>query len=480
LLSDDTRPATRFSVADQHLPFDNDITLQNPSEALITGLEIMAGDVADRLVADPTRLAEVLGCTPTGPGDSDCLRSFVETFVPNALRRPLEDGEADTYMTLQAFAMEDNAAVNNGFDTAVNLIVRAVLQQPEFLYRIEVGEKTSDRGVFALNDYEVATRLSYLLWGTMPDDALRADAAAGVLTNSESRLAVAERMMDDDRAKLQVRRFHAMWLGHRILPQPAPLVANFSKETGALLDRVVFDEPQSYYNLFTMPETYLNDELADHYGLPRPAGGEGWVPYEGPERAGILSHGSVLAAFAKFADTSPTQRGILIRTRLMCDVIPPPPPIADTDNPPGDVEATCKIDRYAQHREAPGCASCHDAMDPIGFGLENFDMQGVYREHDDGLPECIIEGQGELPGVGTFSGPAQLADRLIESGRIETCVMKNLYQFTLGREIDAVEQPVLDALVADFRGKDHDLRGLMLQLITSERFALKRELRAAP
>jgi hypothetical protein len=478
LLGDDTRPASRFLISDQYTPYDNDITLQEPSEALVISLEIMAADVADRLVADPERLELLVPCEPAGPSDVECLREFVEEWVPRALRRPLEPGEADDFLSLHPFATEDNPSVENDFYTAVNLIVRAVVQHPELLYRIEIGTPTVHRGVLALDDWEVASRLSYLLWATMPDDALRADAAAGRLTGADGRRAAAERMMVDDRAKAQMRRFHAMWLGHRVLPQSAELVSAFSRETGALLDRVVFDDPQSYFSLFTMRETWVDDFLADHYGMPRPPGGEGWVAYTDPRRAGILSHGSVLASFAKFADTSPTQRGILIRERLMCDKIEPPPPTIDVDAPPGDAEALCKYDRYAEHREAPGCAACHAGMDPIGFGLENYDMQGRYREHDDGLPECIIEGEGALPGsLGTFTGPAELAALLVDSGHIERCAMQQFYQFAIGREVDGIEQPVVEELVDGFREAGHDLKAFLLDFVSSDRFALRRERR---
>ena len=478
LLGDDSRPATRFSVADQHTPYDNDIRNQLVSEALVTSLEIMAGDVAERLLNDPPRRDALVGCQPSGAGDEECFRQFVEDFLPKALRRPVDEDEVDAFLALQAYATEDNDYVENDFHTAVDLVVRAVLQHPEFLYRVEGGEKTGDSGVLALDDFEIASRMSYLLWATMPDEALFEDAKNGLLTDAESRRAIAERMMEDDRAKVQMRRFHAMWLGHRILPQPAELVSAFSKETGALIDRVVFDEPQDYNNILTMPETFVDDFLADHYGLPRPEGGEGWVTYEGPPRAGILSHGSVLASFAKFADTSPTQRGILIRTRLLCDPVDPPPPTADADNPPGgEGEALCKFDRYAEHRESPGCASCHDAVDPIGFGLENFDMQGRFREHDDGLPECIIDGEGLLPGIGEFTGPAELGQRLIESTRFEACMLENLYQFAIGREVDEVERPVVDALVETFAANGNDLRELLLHMVSSERFSHRRELR---
>src|SRR5262249_40437188 len=154
--------------------------------------------------------------------------------------------------------------------------------------------------------------------GSTPDDTLLAAADAGKLTDPAGRRAQAERLLADDRARDAVHRFHAMWLGYRAIPGSADLLASFASETTHLIDRVAFDEPASYLTLFTSPDTYLDDTLADQYGLPHPTGGAGWVKYGSDGRAGILSHGSVLAAFSKFSDTSPTQRGIFVQTRLLC------------------------------------------------------------------------------------------------------------------------------------------------------------------
>ena len=135
-----------------------------------------------------------------------------------------------------------------------------------------------------------------------------------------------------------------MWLGYRSIPHTPELVDAFNRETSALIDRVILDEPGSYLRMFTMDETFVDDSLADHYGLPRPADGEGWVSYEGTGRAGILGHGSLLAAFSKFEDTSPTQRGILVRTRFMCEDVPRPPPNVDADQPPqGAMDADLQV-----------------------------------------------------------------------------------------------------------------------------------------
>jgi hypothetical protein len=476
LLGDDRRQATSMLLADQFQPFDNDYTVQMASEALITSLEIWATDVSGYAISDAALRDTIVPCAPTGPGDTACFRAFIEDFAPKAFRRPITEEEITRYMTLQAFSTEDIPEVDNDFYTGIELVIRAILQDPEFLYRIEVGTPTEREGVFALDGYEIATRMSYFLWASTPDATLLGEAASGALLTEEGRRAAATRMLADPRARDQMRRFHTMWLGYRIIPHDVDLVANFSMETGALIDRIVFEEPQDYMNLFTFEESYLNDALATHYGLPAPSGGEGWVPYGDSGRAGILSHGALLSAFAKFADTSPTQRGIFIRTRLMCQTIPPPPPTVDVDDEPaGSSPDDCKFDRYAAHRDSPGCAGCHNEMDPIGFGLENYDMAGVFREHDEGRPECTIAGDGNLPDGTTFNGPAELADLLIADGYIESCAMEQLYSFAIGRSAKGVESEAVDELVGMFSENGHDLGALITDFTASERFAHRRE-----
>ena len=246
-------------------------------------------------------------------------------------------------------------------------------------------------------------------------------------------------------------------------------------ETSALIDRVVFEEQRDYLDLFTLPETYLDVALADHYGLPHPSGAAGWVSYGNSGRAGILSHGSVLSAFSKFSDTSPTQRGIFIQTRLLCLDIPPPPASVNVDQPPAAGQSMCKTARYAEHRANASCANCHGLIDPIGMGLEKFDVAGRYREHDDGLPECVLDGVGELPGYGTFEGPGELARKLTENGLIEGCAVRHYLTFAAGRRLKANEQPLIDAELASFRGSGRDLSQMIVALVASDAFALRKE-----
>jgi hypothetical protein len=477
LLGEDTAPAARLLNEDEFRPFDNDYTIQQASVALITSLEALAEEVAARTLADPSRRAALVPCAPVSADDEACFRTFLDAFLPRALRRAVTADDVDPYVSLLAFASESNPAVDNDFYTAVELAVSATLQDPEFLYRLEQGTPSNTPGLLVLDGYEIANRMSYLLWASMPDDGLFAAAAAGTLDSPEGRRAESLRMLDDPKARAQLHRFHAMWLGYRAIPHTPELVAAFNRETSALIDRVILDEPGSYLRLFTMGETFVDDALADHYGLPRPAGGEGWVSYEGTGRAGILGHGSLLAAFSKFEDTSPTQRGILVRTRFMCEEVPRPPPNVDTDQPPqGAMDALCKYDRYAQHRDqSSSCAGCHSLVDPIGFGLENYDIAGRYREHDEGLPECLIEGSGEITGLGEFSGPAELSELLVDNGYVDACAVRQFMTFAFGRPPTSYENALVDEMVESLRSGQHDFKAFIVDFIASDRFARRAE-----
>lgn len=478
LVGDDSRPAARLLAEEPHTPYDNDYTLQAPSQALIESLEVLAEDVARRALLDPERRATLVPCVPTGAGDEACFRRFVSDFGRRALRRPLADDEVSAYVGLLAYATEENPHVDNDFFTAVELAVRALLLDPELLYRVETGAPTQTPGVYRLGGHEIASRMSYLLWGSLPDEALFDDAAEGRLDGGAGRRAAAERMLDDERARAQLHRFHAMWLGYRAIPHAPELAVAFRRETAALLDRVIFDEGASYLEVFRREETFVDDLLADHYGLPRPQGGEGWVPYGESGRAGILSHGSVLSAFNKFSDTSPTQRGIFVKTRLLCEEIAPPPPEVDVDQPPGDGSAVCKEDRYREHTQSASCAACHGLIDPIGFGLERYDMAGRYRTHDDGRPECAISGEGTLPGYGSFSGPGELAAALTSSGLLEACFLQHYASFALGRPLVEDDLPLYQSLVDAFGRNEGDVKALLTELVASEAFAYRKE--AAP
>ncbi|HEY3667153.1 MAG TPA: DUF1588 domain-containing protein [Polyangiaceae bacterium] len=473
-LGDDGVATLKYLAEDEYGPFDNDYTLQKASLALIESLEAAADDIAARAVL-PANRAQIVPCSPSGPGDAACLRSTIESLGQRLYRRPLSEEQISAYLTLQSYATETTPGMTHDFYTAVELVLRSMLQDPEVLYRIELGTATAEPGIFKLDSYEVASRLSFLLWGSGPDTALLDQAKAGALLDGASRSSAAARLLGDQRAKLQLERFHAMWLGYRAIPAAADLAASFSLETNKLIEKVVFEQPSSYLDLFTSPQTYINAQLAAQYGLSAPAGGEGWVSYADDRRAGILSHGSVLAAFSKFSDTSPTQRGILVQTRLLCNKVAPPPANVNVDQPPTDGDKVCKLDRYDAHRTLASCNACHAQLDPIGYGLENYDIGGKYRTHDDAHAECVLPDKGELPGIGEFSGPGQLARLLVDNGKVETCFVQHLLTYAVGRELRPEENAVKAALIASFKGGGYDLQQLLEGYVMDDRFALRQE-----
>jgi hypothetical protein len=474
LLLDETAQSNLLLPEDPRTPFDNAYAGQDPSAALIEGAELLAADAAARLVADEGKRAQVVGCEPAGPDDAECFATFVRAFGRRAFRRPLTADEEAALVMLQADAIE-----RNDFWVGVESVVTTVLQSPSFLYRVEVGTPVDgDPSLRRLDGYEMATRLSYFLWGTMPDDELLDAAEAGALGSADGVRETGLRMLEDPLAVQLVDRFHALWMGYENLPHDYELAFAMKTETTALIERVIFEEQRPWQDLLRIDETWVDAMLAEHYGLPAPedpAGG--WVKWNDPGRKGLLGQGSFLSLGAKFGDTSPTQRGLIIRTRLFCQDIPPPPPDQDVnvDEPPGDPDA-CKAERYAAHQvQGTSCNGCHELVDGIGFGLERYDQAGLYREHDPGRPECPIEGVGDLTGIGQFRGPAGLADRMIESGELNRCVATMLYRFAIGRyEMEDLDENFLDAVLERTGDGDFRFDELLLDFIGSDMFRFRR------
>jgi hypothetical protein len=474
----DLQPGAALNLpADARTPFDNDYTGQVVSQALIEGVELLAGDAATRLVADPARRDAIVGCTPTQPDDADCFREFVERFGRRVLRRPLVAEEVEARMGLLV-----HATAEGDFDAAVELAVRSFLQDPAFLYRVEVGEEV-EPGVWALDDWELATRLSYLVWASTPDDALLDRAADGRLSTPEELRAVALEMLEDPRALRQIERFHAMWMGYDGLVAADANAEAMRTETTALFERVI-GGALPWRNLFELEETYVDEALAAHYGIEPPSPAPGWAPYGPSGRAGLLSHASFLAIGAQGVVTSPTERGRLIRELLLCQTIADPPDDVDTTLPSG-TETPCKSDRYAAHSEG-GCATCHVMMDGIGFGLDNYDGFGRFTpfESDDPNTADFDESQCALPSEGTlvlsgefsFSGPGELGKLLAASEELPMCMMQQFYAFTVGRsELDDFDDAFVAALVARIGTSDFRFEDVVLELVAEPAFSLRRE-----
>ena len=453
---------------DSRNPFDNDYTAQAPTKTLIEMAELAARGVAERLLADRPRFEAVVGCDAAELGSAACFRGFVERFGRRAFRRTLTDSEADRFA----------ATFDGDFDQAVETAVSAFLQDPRFLYRIEVGTQVPDaEGLFVLSGTEVASRLSYLLWGTMPTDALLDDAEAGMLDDPEGVRAAAEAMLVDPRAQGQLARYHAMWLGYDLLNH------EFSEEmlveSDALVIRTVLEDRDPWFDLFTAEETFVGHELAALYGLASPGSEEPrWVGYGDSGRAGILSHGAFLALGVSDMSTTPTARGKEIRQRLFCQEIELPTGavamMADVDaEPPEDA---CQREWYESvHAVGGACESCHVQMDPIGFGLANYNYFGEYQDTEPGKPHCTISGDGKFVPLGDFNGPAELGELLVASDAFDACAVRTLYQYVVGRsELDERDEAFVDELVADGEGADALLTDRLLRIVGDPSFGFRR------
>ncbi len=474
LLGDTQRRAQRLLPPESTDPFDNDYRLQIASGALVEAVEALAIELSDAALMDPMRRAMLLPCTPTGPADAACLRAFVQEFGRKLYRRPLSDAEVERFMTLQPFAVE--AA---DFDFGVRLVIRAMVQEPAFLYRVELGAPTATADLIRLTPYELATRLSFFFLGTTPPDWLLDAARDGELDTKAGVATAARRLLADPRATSQIERFHALWLGYHRLPHALALTTALQQESDALVDRVVFTENTDYFALFTSADTFVDAQLATHYGLSGFTGtGFQWTGYGAAPRKGLLSHGSVLSQGVKFADTSPTQRGIFIRNRLLCQEVPPPPPGVNVDEQPTS-SSPCKKNRYQAHASVGGCKSCHDSVDPIGFGLERFDREGKFRLTDDGLPNCPIDGEGTVVGAPagnlSFNGADGLADALIASGAFEQCVVTQVFRFAQGRRENATDVPGLLSRTETFKSQNRNFQTLLIDMVSDETFAFRRE-----
>ena len=475
-LYDESRPASTYLSPDERAPFDTLYSSQRSSMVYVTQLELLARDVARRAVSRDQQRERFMPCRPLSSSDSHCFQLSVEALGLKAFRRPLHVDEIEARLPLLDFSAGNPDA---DFWTSINLLIQSFILDPEFLYRIERNVNEVEPSIYKLSDYEIAARMSYLIWGSIPDNQLLDIASRGGLSNTQTRQAEFERMFLDPKALRQIEHFHAMWLGYsNIMGSMTQLHQEILSETSSLLEKVIFQEASNYLNVFQLNETYLTPYLSEHYGIDSdnqllPS----WFSYSNLRGGGILSHGTFLGAFSKFSDTSPTKRGMLINERLWCGEKLELPVGIDVDTPPEPTsDSHCKIDRYKEHSRSASCAQCHDQVDPIGFGLENFNRYGQFREHDDGHPECIIETGGYIKGVGPFVGPRALAEGLISSQVLERCVVRHYLKFTLGTsKLESNDSILENDAFSHFKNSGFQFHALISSIIAHPSFILKRE-----
>jgi Protein of unknown function (DUF1592)/Protein of unknown function (DUF1588)/Protein of unknown function (DUF1587)/Protein of unknown function (DUF1595)/Protein of unknown function (DUF1585) len=469
LLNDATGPASQFPDEEIALGFTNNADAQSVSGLLIEGYESAASSLATAAIAN---LPKLLACDPAAAGEDKCVRDFLPVFGQKAYRRPLDAGEVD-----RLFAFYTTSKQSYDFPTAVRLTVQAILEMPQFIYRVEVsGAQTVSKPT----GYEIASRLSYLMWGSMPDAALFDAAATGKLDTAEGIRAQAERLLASPHAQQSVATFFAQWMDLDRLgkvDKDATIFPKFTKdmrgllrkETELFVDDVVFGSAGGMNALLLGNYTFMNKDLAAFYGKTGPAGATfEKVMLDSTRQTGFLTQAGLLAASAKVNQTSPVQRGLFVREKLLCN--PPPPPPANVNATPPALDPTLSTrQRFAAHSANAACAGCHSLMDPLGLGFEHFDGEGLWRDSEAGKP---IDATGKVNNTsdidGPFDGAVELAGKLSKSTDVEACMVKQWFRFGYGRSEADVDQCTLEALNKVFLSGD--FKQLLLALTQADSF----------
>jgi hypothetical protein len=437
--------------------------------------------VAESLAAAATtNLGALSPClsTATSATESGCVQQFLRDFAGRAFRRPLEDAEVTSLFNLFSSARKDGDTLAQALGTAI----AGILQSPYFLYRVEVSAPASGSSYAQLSPWEIASRLSYLLWGSMPDDALFTAARTNQLGSKEAILTQAKRMMDDERTRAMVADFDQHWLltykltsiqkDNVTFPDFTPAVATaMQTETDAFVDDVVWKSGGNMMDLFTAPYTFRNKTLSDYYKSGAGVTGSTFarVELDANRYAGLLTQGGVMAAIAHTNQTDPTRRGKFIRVQLMCESIPPPPPnvMAVPTNP--DPNMTTR-QRAENQRGSGVCGGCHQLMDKIGFGFEHFDAVGRWRDQENGKP---IDATGEIVDTdvpGAFDGAAELGKKIASSAELRSCTVTQWFRFAAGRDEESADACTLEPLKTAFADSGNRVRDLLLATTQSDAF----------
>jgi hypothetical protein len=461
-------PTSNFPPEPVVAGFENDASSHQANPLLVEKHAEAAALLAVDLLLRGT--STVFAC-PEDLADSDCADAFIENFGRRAYRRPLTPGESGSFAQLY-----ERAAPSLGHEAALATIVEAALQSPQFLYRVEAPISEVSGAAVPLGPYEMASRLSYFLWGTTPDDELLAAASENALKSPEQVEAQARRLLQDERARDRAREFHSLWLGlsrfdsiaRDEAPEGAP--AALRESTLRYIDHVLWSETPTARELFSSSRYYYNETLAPLYGNEAPSG---WASTTNTdERHGLLTQPGMMALFAHADQSSPIQRGVFVRESILCEEVEPPPPSVNNNPPDPDPNLTTR-ERFAVHTENPACANCHRLIDPMGFGFENYDHLGRFRSEENGLP---IDTSGEIVEVledsleGPFAGPEEMADRLAESETILSCLARKWFIFAMGRTHNEGDRCSIDGAVEVAASDDGNLQELLIALTKSTAF----------
>jgi len=423
-----------------------------------------------------------------GQHNAQCARKIISNLMEQAYRRPVTEAELQSKLNLVALVRKDGDTLEAG----VRLALQAILSSPDFLFRIErdpkpaavIAASTTPAAPAAhyVSDYELASRLSYFIWATMPDQELYRLAKEQKLRQPAVLEAQVRRMLKDPKSHNLVENWAGQWLQMRNLGRTKPDPVRFPSVDDELLDAMrhetdlfvseIIREDRSILDFIDAPFTYVNGPLARHYGIPGVNGEEFQrVTLDPEQRGGVLTQGAILTVSSYPTRTSPPVRGKWVLENLL-GAAPPPPP----DNVPALNDANIGTEvsmkqRFEQHRKDPSCSPCHNIMDPIGFGLENYDAVGRWRTQEGKFP---IETTGTLPGGKTFTGSKGLKEVLRDrSGEFVHNVTVKMFTYSLGRGLEPSDDSTVDAIGRDVASNQYRFSSLVLDVVKSRQFQMR-------
>jgi hypothetical protein len=429
----------------------------------------------------PTR-QRIFKCRPTSADEErPCARAILAGLAETAYRRPVTDRDVEGLLSFY-----DIGAAEAGFETGVRMGLEAILVSPYFVLRLESEPEGVVPGEpYRLTDEDLATRLSFFLWGLPPDEGLREAARDGTLSDPDVLATQARRMLGDPRAEALGTRFVAQWLRlqdlYKVRPDPnfypdfdENVADAMRRETEVFFHHLV-SEDRSALELFTADYTFVNERLATHYGIPGIAGTAfRKVDYPDDSRRGVLGHGSVLVLTSLANRTSPVLRGKWVMEVLLGTPPPPPPPgVPDLEETEGaeDGRMLTTRERMEKHRANPQCRSCHRFMDPIGLALDNFDVTGKWRQRENGMS---LDTRGDFYDGTPVSTPAELTAVLMKRPLpLMRTFTENLMAYALGRRVEYYDQPTVRAIVNDAADNEYRMSSLILGVVGSDAFRMK-------
>ncbi len=438
----------------------------------------VAEEVARRAVAE--HWDSLVPCAREGA--DGCLESLLDRWLPRAFRRPVTAEERAVFTELAS------GSADLGFETSVELVLTAILTSPQFLYQLEPSPSGAPGDIVALDGPARASRLSYFLWASMPDDALLDAAVAGELDDPSVFEAHARRLLDDPRASEAVDMFHRRWLSLDLLDQMEKDQTLFPEydpargvELGASMRAFLsdaFDGGLAVLN--TSNSVWLTPELAAIYGVDAtgaPAGELTRYELDASRRGGLLTQPALLAMLSHADQHSPILRGVFLREQILCADLPDPPPGIAVAPPPPDPDATSR-ERFTELTSDPTCAACHGLINPAGFLFEHYDALGRFRAEENGR---TIDASGELLGLtddpslaGTIEDAVDLGERLAGSERFERCVTRQWVRWTLRGPDSSADEVLVDRAAAALESSGGDFREMLLALATSDAMRVRR------